>query len=815
MPTDKVDSLASLRLDPRRRPQRVDPAAQARDRAAAGTTPCRRSGRRPAPAPRTTTPTCRPATPARSPSRTPTTRGTAAASRSASWTPASTSDHPALQTTTHRRAQDRRLGHRHRPAPRRRRHLARRCSPRSPARPSPYAGCDLDRARRAPTRSTGFSESITAERRARAATSTATATRPTRWGVLYDPDDPRHLGRRRTRTRLHRRAEKMRPYRENFDVGHFGTDNPATAIAEPMPFVVEYREDVDLTPAGLPGTADFVNIGVVEAARTARTSRASPPANGLFGGAMDGAGARRQDRLRAGLLLGRRLHRRRAHRRHGRPRRQPRRRRRQHVDRRPAGAQRRQQRPCRALRHADQRLRRPAVHLGRQQRPRRQHHRRPVRRRRDVISVGASITRETWLANYGSEVTTALTAAQLLLARPARGRRLQAQRRRRRARRSPRSPTWQPGGPVAEAGYTLPPGYAMFNGTSMASPQTAGAAALLLSAAKATGIDASPRASCATRSTPRPTSSRASRATARATGQVDIAGAWDLLKTAAATRRTTRRRAGLHADLGLPGHPRPGHRRLQPLRRGTRRPGPGVKKDYQVKVTRTSGASGSVVHNLRLVGNDGTFSVPAKTGAAARQGHAGHGLGADDSPRRPLARSSRSTTRRPAWSTTRVLVTVVVSQDLVAPTYTQSKTASVERNLTTKLVRHGPRGCEGAAGQPRRAWRPAARPAGSPTTRMACRWRTPPSLECFTNFSAPSCKPHDRVRTRTRCQGSGRSRSRRGARRRMLDNPFSTHRVRPGRDGRPGRRSTLPSATAGTPAPVSWTVTNQFGQVER
>ena len=40
---------------------------------------------------------------------------------------------------------------------------------------------------------------------------------------------------------------------------------------------------------------------------------------------------------------------------------------------------------------------------------------------------------------------------------------------------------------MKEAGYPLPPGYAMFNGTSMAAPQAAGAAALLLSAGRAAG----------------------------------------------------------------------------------------------------------------------------------------------------------------------------------------------------------------------------------------------------------------------------------------------------------------------------------------
>ena len=44
-------------------------------------------------------------------------------------------------------------------------------------------------------------------------------------------------------------------------------------------------------------------------------------------------------------------------------------------------------------------------------------------------------------------------------------------------------PLWQNGSPVVGT-YTLPPGYGMFNGTSMAAPQAAGAAALLISAAK-------------------------------------------------------------------------------------------------------------------------------------------------------------------------------------------------------------------------------------------------------------------------------------------------------------------------------------------
>jgi len=56
----------------------------------------------------------------------------------------------------------------------------------------------------------------------------------------------------------------MRPYRERFDVGHFGTDDPATPVREQMPFTVEYREDVDARPAGGPAALDYVNIGIIQ-----------------------------------------------------------------------------------------------------------------------------------------------------------------------------------------------------------------------------------------------------------------------------------------------------------------------------------------------------------------------------------------------------------------------------------------------------------------------------------------------------------------------------------------------------------------------
>lgn len=102
----------------------------------------------------------------------------------------------------------------------------------------------------------------------------------------------------------------------------------------------------------------------------------------------------------------------------------------------------------------------------------------------DAVSVGSYITRETWLSNYGSKTA-------------------QKQNLHGFSSRGPRedggfkpnivapgsaistTPRWQSPGPVAGT-YELPAGYSMFNGTSMAAPQATGAAALLVSAYKAT-----------------------------------------------------------------------------------------------------------------------------------------------------------------------------------------------------------------------------------------------------------------------------------------------------------------------------------------
>ena len=323
-------------------------------------------------------------------------------------------------------------------------------------RPSPRPAPPGPPRRRATYRFNRFNEAITAAASS-AATSTATATPPTcsassttrtTHDIWVDADQDHDF----TDDAL------MRPYKENFAGRPLRHRQPGHRRREQMPFVVEFREDVDLAPAGLPGQSPTSSTSASSRPSTAPTSPASPPPTTCSATRnFDGAAPGREDRLRPRLHVGRRLHRGRAHRRHDRPGRQPRRRRRQHVDRRPARAQRRQQRPGPALQHADRRLRRAAVHLGRQLRPGHEHHRRPVgRHRRGQRRRRASPRRPGW-------PTTArvVDASDAMFNFSSRGPRedggfkpnITAP-----GSAISTTPLWQPGGPVPEAGYALPAG---------------------------------------------------------------------------------------------------------------------------------------------------------------------------------------------------------------------------------------------------------------------------------------------------------------------------------------------------------------------
>jgi subtilisin family serine protease len=69
----------------------------------------------------------------------------------------------------------------------------------------------------------------------------------------------------------------MTDYAKSFDVGFFGTDNPATAVAERLPFVVQTD-----------GKNKYVNIGIVSGAHGSHVAGIAA-GNKLFGGQMSGA----------------------------------------------------------------------------------------------------------------------------------------------------------------------------------------------------------------------------------------------------------------------------------------------------------------------------------------------------------------------------------------------------------------------------------------------------------------------------------------------------------------------------------------------
>ena len=626
-----------------------------------------------------------------------------------------------------------------------------------------------------------------------------------RWGILYD-EASHDIWVDANQDQVFSASEKMRPYKENFDIGHFGTDNPATAIAESMPFVVEYREDVDLTAAGMPGQkADFVNIGVVEAAHGTHVAGITA-ANGLFGGAMNGqapgakivssracswGGGCTAVALTDGMV--------------------------DLAENRGVDVINMSIGGLPALNDANNaraRLYDALIDGGVQLVISAGNSGPGINTIGDpsvaskVISVASSITKETWKANYGADVSSPLNLHNY-------------------SSRGPREdggfkpnvmapgsaissiPTWQPGGPVAEAGYQLPPGYAMFNGTSMASPQTAGGVALLLSAAKATNTKVTPRQ---IRDSVYTSADfvKGVEAIGQGAGQVDIPGAWTLLKNKPTAQDITIDApvcTPISDFLATPDRGTGVYNRCDAANGGQVS---GESKTYVVKATRTSGKSGTVKHNLKLVGNDGTFSLPTTSRPMPKGGSVDIPVKARTST--PGAHSAILEIDDPATPVVdqRVLLTVVLAQDLVAPSYAKTQTGSVERNLTKKLFVNVPVGAKalqvnlsgvGSSNQVR--WI-AINPYGVPVESTA-------STVCFTNRDSGGCNPTSRAYANPL---PGIWELEVEARRTTpnLDNPYTITAAAQGVTVDPASQ-TLPSVTANQATPVSWTVTNDFGAV--
>ncbi|WBB77454.1 S8 family serine peptidase [Micromonospora sp. WMMD882] len=597
----------------------------------------------------------------------------------------------------------------------------------------------------------------------------------------------------------------MRPYKEKFDVGHFGADNPATAISERMPFVVEYRKNVDTTPAGGPGLVDYVNIGIVESAHGTHvagiTAANDMLGNTAFDGAAPGAklvsaracswgGGCTYAALTTGmadLVINRKVD----------------------VINMSIGGL-------------------PALNDGNNARAELYNNLITTygvqmfisagnsgpglntigdpSASANVVSVAASISKDTWLANYGSVVKK----KNALFNFSSRGPREDGGAKPNIA--APGSaistiPTWQPGGPVAEAGYPLAPGYGMFNGTSMAAPQATGGAALLLSAAKATDKGVTPAAlRRAIYSSAKPIADVATYA--QGYGMFHVPSAWKLLRKGVETRSYVSDApvcTVLSGQLVTPNRGTGVYNRCASTDGGHKI---GQSKRYPVKLTRTSGPAGNIRHDVTLVGNDGTFKAPASvvlplnktvtvqvTAKPATAGAHGAILTVDD----------------PATSVIdfEVSTVVVAGNDTRKPDFRFSAEGSVDRNSFTSYFVTVPPGTGAlqvnlggiATGSQTRFV--AFNPYGVPVDSTS-------SLNCYTNF-ASACSAFERdYQNPIAGVWEIEVESRRTSP--ALNNPFQlTARIQ-GVAVSPAVLE-LPAVEAGKATPVTWSLTNTFGPV--
>jgi subtilisin family serine protease len=220
-----------------------------------------------------------------------------------------------------------------------------------------------------------------------------------------------------------------------------------------------------------------------------------------------------------------------------------------------------------------------------------------------VVSVGSYISKASWQRNYGSDVT----GEDHLHGFSSRGPRedggfkptIVAP-----GSATSTVPTWQPGQPIAGA-MELPPGYGMFNGTSMASPQAAGAAALLVSAAIAHGVQHKPEElrqaiASTTRFIP------GYQAYEQGNGLLVVDRAWQLLQAGIKVTDIT---SAVPVNSALSGFLRTPGVGVGIYDREGVRSGDTYVREYTF--TRTSGSSVPITYQVSWVGNDGTFSSPS------------------------------------------------------------------------------------------------------------------------------------------------------------------------------------------------------------
>jgi hypothetical protein len=345
----------------------------------------------------------------------------------------------------------------------------------------------------------------------------------------------------------------------------------------------------------------------------------------------------------------------------------------------------------------------------------------------------------------------------------------------------------------------------MLNGTSMASPQTTGAAALLISAAKANGL------SITTAQLRQAIKSSADLipgvpVVGQGSGLVDVPAAWSILSTLPAVQDYTVKAPVCTAISGFLATPNSGTGIYNDCRRdaGGQRPGQTVR--YPVTITRTSGPATVQKHDLKWIGNDGTFSGPASvklplnTPVTITVKAKADGLG-DFSAL--LAIDNPATAGVDKYMS----AVVTTASQLIAPKfYMRTKAASVQRNRFQHVF------VEVLPGTKALDVQLTGLAAGSQTRFIAfspygVNVENTSSLECYANFSNPAtCNPAERSYANP-IPGvwEFEVESRRTSP--LLDNPYTltvqdlSVSVSPSPD-------VIPSATVGTPIARSYTLTS-------
>lgn len=599
----------------------------------------------------------------------------------------------------------------------------------------------------------------------------------------------------------------MRPYKERGQVGHFGVDNPATSVSERMPFVVEFRKDVDLTPAGRSGQkADAVNIGMVASSHGThvagiaagampgwQVSGAAPGARIVSAKACVYAGGCTSVALTEGMieLVAN-----------------------QGVDAvnmsiggLPALNDGNNTRSALYNRLIDEYGVQLFISAGNSG---------PGANTigdpsvaSDVVSVAAGASKDTWLANYGAGASAPYWVQNY-------------------SSRGPREDggfkpnLMAPGsavstvpmfmGPedIAQVSYKLPTGLAMYNGTSMASPQAAGASLLLLSAARQSDVAVTPkqlRTALYTTAQFLP----GLEASAQGNGLIRVDKAWPVLAASPATDNSYTISGQVCTPLAdqfaTPGRGEGIYNRCAPSAGGQR---VGTAKTYDVTITRTSGPAGAVTHRLSWIGNDGTFSSPGSVDLPLGNPVT---VKVTAMPQR-TGDNSAILDITPAGSRmgTRMMAAVVVADDLGTAPYTATMKGSVERVRSRSLFVSVPEGAKAlqvnlsgiANGSAVRFL--AVSPQGLPIESSAL------GGKCYTAIGdGKACRPTSRAYLEP-MPGVWEIIVDASRRTPTTQNPFSLTASVQGITAEPATQ-TLPSIKVGAPTEVTWTIRNAFGPV--